>query len=242
MAVSTFTAFLFALLVADLVFNQCRRATDTDARNPGWLFLHMALIWVCAAITFGRWDAGILAGVAITLPLISLATSAAPPDRLWPFLVGQAARLGAIAAVAIWWPDVWDGGAWSAQTWLLPLMAIAAGAVITTHLGGAAIGLLMAPWIESARPGLPNGGKLIGVLERGLIFLLVMVGHPVGIGFLIAAKSILRFDSGSDQKFAEYVIIGTLASFGWAILWSFATLALLSHLDPLPLEIVTSSP
>jgi hypothetical protein len=66
--------------------------------------------------------------------------------------------------------------------------------------------------------GLKNGGKLIGLLERALIFLLIMTGQSMGIGFLMAAKSILRFsETKDDQQLAEYVLIGTLLSFGLAI-------------------------
>ena len=67
--------------------------------------------------------------------------------------------------------------------------------------------------------GLRDGGRQIGLLERGLISALLLLDHPLGVGFLIAAKSILRFGTATrDQRTAEYVIIGTLASFGWAIL------------------------
>ncbi|MCK5130881.1 MAG: DUF3307 domain-containing protein [Candidatus Sabulitectum sp.] len=65
--------------------------------------------------------------------------------------------------------------------------------------------------------GLVNGGALIGNLERALIFLLIFIGQPAGIGFLIAAKSILRFEEAKKQKLAEYVLIGTLLSFSLAI-------------------------
>ena len=67
-----------------------------------------------------------------------------------------------------------------------------------------------------------------------IIFLLVLAGYPAGVGFLIAAKSILRFDK--DPKASEYVIIGTRASFGWALLVSFATLSLITFygIDPTP--------
>lgn len=65
--------------------------------------------------------------------------------------------------------------------------------------------------------GLQNGGKLIGQLERSLIFILIFIGEPAGIGFLVAAKSILRFEEAKKQKLAEYVLIGTLLSFSIAI-------------------------
>ncbi|MCR9201811.1 MAG: hypothetical protein NXI04_24460 [Planctomycetaceae bacterium] len=51
--------------------------------------------------------------------------------------------------------------------------------------------------------------------------MLVIIGQPSGIGFLIAARSILRFGEIKDanhRKVAEYTIIGTFLSFGWAIL------------------------
>lgn len=67
--------------------------------------------------------------------------------------------------------------------------------------------------------GLKNGGALIGRLERALIFLFVLIGQPAGIGFLVAAKSILilRFEEPKKQPLAEYVFIGTLWSFALAI-------------------------
>ncbi|MCF7707544.1 MAG: DUF3307 domain-containing protein [Verrucomicrobia bacterium] len=71
--------------------------------------------------------------------------------------------------------------------------------------------------------GLENGGFLIGNVERALIFLLIFIGQPAGIGFLVAAKSILRFEEAKKQKLAEYVLIGTLLSFSMAIAIATAT-------------------
>lgn len=44
-----------------------------------------------------------------------------------------------------------------------------------------------------------------------------MLGEYEAIGFLIAAKSILRFKE-TDTARTEYVLIGTLLSFGVAIM------------------------
>ena len=63
--------------------------------------------------------------------------------------------------------------------------------------------------------GLPNAGKLIGITERLLVLTLVLLQQYSVIGFIIAAKSILRF---SDTQKTEYVLVGTLLSFGIAIL------------------------
>jgi len=77
---------------------------------------------------------------------------------------------------------------------------------------------------ELSIDGLKGGGKMIGQLERTLIFLLMVIGQPAGIGFLVAAKSILRFEEAKKQKLAEYVLIGTLLSFSLAIAFSFLTI------------------
>ena len=73
------------------------------------------------------------------------------------------------------------------------------------------------------RDGLSGGGKLIGKLERAMIFPFIFIGYPAGIGYLIAAKSILRFEEAKKQKNAEYVLIGTLWSFMLAIAIASAT-------------------
>lgn len=74
--------------------------------------------------------------------------------------------------------------------------------------------------IEHIFRGLPDGGRYIGWLERILVMLFVLSGYPQGIGFLIAAKSILRFGdikNWHQRAATEYVIIGTFMSFVWAM-------------------------
>lgn len=63
---------------------------------------------------------------------------------------------------------------------------------------------------------LPNAGKLIGVVERLLSLVFVLLGQYEAVGFIIAAKSLLRFAEGDKAK-SEYVLIGTLLSFSMAI-------------------------
>ena len=62
--------------------------------------------------------------------------------------------------------------------------------------------------------GLPNAGKLIGIVERYLALTLILQGQFEAVGLIIAAKSILRF-SGTQKS--EYVLVGTLLSFSIAI-------------------------
>lgn len=64
---------------------------------------------------------------------------------------------------------------------------------------------------------MPNAGKVIGILERILTLTLILVSQYSAVGFLIAAKSILRYRSDETLK-SEYVLIGTLLSFGIAVI------------------------
>ncbi|MCD4794266.1 MAG: DUF3307 domain-containing protein [Bacteroidales bacterium] len=71
--------------------------------------------------------------------------------------------------------------------------------------------------LETEKDELPNAGKLIGITERILTLTLIILGQYAAIGFIMAAKSILRFKETQTQK-AEYVLIGTMLSFGTAIM------------------------
>jgi len=84
------------------------------------------------------------------------------------------------------------------------------------------------------RGGLSKGGYWIGVTERSLIYLFILVGEPTGIGFLAAAKSVFRIGElreSKDRKLAEYILIGTLFSFSAAMVTGLATRA---ALDAIP--------
>jgi len=78
----------------------------------------------------------------------------------------------------------------------------------------------------SPEPGASNdslekAGNWIGILERLFVFTFVVAGHWEAVGFLLAAKSVFRFGDlkeSKDRKLTEYVLIGTLLSFGIAML------------------------
>jgi hypothetical protein len=77
------------------------------------------------------------------------------------------------------------------------------------------------PATSSAAPA-PLGvsarvGSTIGILERILIVVFVLTGTDVAIGFVVAAKTLARFRLLDDRDFAEYYLLGTLASVSVAI-------------------------
>lgn len=62
-----------------------------------------------------------------------------------------------------------------------------------------------------------NRGRVIGLLERVLIYAFVLTGQFGAIGFTLAAKGFTRFKELENRGFAEYVLIGTLLSSGVAM-------------------------
>jgi len=61
-----------------------------------------------------------------------------------------------------------------------------------------------------------GAGKMIGYLERTVVYFLLLVGQYAAIAFVIAAKSVARFPEigkdGQGRMLAEYYLIGTLLS------------------------------
>jgi hypothetical protein len=83
------------------------------------------------------------------------------------------------------------------------------------------------------RDSLASAGLWIGALERLLIVTFVLMHEYSAIGFLIGAKSLLRFGDASKsnaRKQSEYILIGTLLSFCFAMFTSLLAIKLADYL------------
>ncbi len=101
--------------------------------------------------------------------------------------------------------------------------------LLVTNPMGIAIGLMIKKFkvqLTQASSGvgadqtLADAGKCIGIFERMLILTFVLSQQFGAIGFLIAAKSILRFNNKDEErarKETEYVLVGTLISYAFSI-------------------------
>lgn len=215
------------------------------AAVAGYVGLGVPVAWWApvapgVAVMFSEWalrkpsTAGWVATHVVALGAIWGAGEAAQ------FVVGDAASL-------------WAG-------WWAVALALAGGGAATVWLGADLVGIVMAPYYEELREhppailtdaeppaadraggpspeevvdGFKDGGRLIGQLERLLAFAFILAGAPSAIGFLVAAKSLFRFGEikdSSSRKVAEYVIIGTLLSFGFAVVVSFGVRLILDAL------------
>lgn len=72
-------------------------------------------------------------------------------------------------------------------------------------------------FITQPNETLLKAGRYIGNIERTLTLTLVLINQYEALGFLITAKSLLRLKD-TDQKNSEYILIGTLLSFGLALM------------------------
>ena len=225
----TLAALILAHALADFVLQN--DWIVANKRRPEGLALHGLIVLVCAILCTGTLSWGLVWLAALHLAID--AWKARARRGLAPFLIDQAAHLASLAALAIWQPDLWSRGIWSDLPALPAVALILAGAILATRAGGFAIGLLMEPFATRLLPeitaeSLPGAGRVIGHLERGLIFALILLGQAQGVGLLIAAKSIFRFPAAqAERRQAEYFLLGTLLSFALGIGIALATEALL---------------
>ena len=144
----------------------------------------------------------------------------------WLFVVDQILHLLVIVAMIYWIsPFEIDFSILFGEKTLLLITFL----VFVTYVCGIFMRMLLAPYIdeiakddESTEGGsLKNAGTYIGMLERLFVFGFILIQQWAAIGLLIAAKSVFRFgdlNKGKNRKLTEYVLIGTLLSFGFAIL------------------------
>ncbi len=140
---------------------------------------------------------------------------------LW-FLIDQLLHI--VTIVLVWFlvfkPQLNFAGWFEDSTFWVYAAAI----LFITIVSGILMREVMSKWSKSLNgsnsESLENAGKYIGILERLFVFVFVVSGRWEGIGFLLAAKSVFRFGDlkeSKDRKLTEYILIGTLLSFGIAV-------------------------
>jgi hypothetical protein len=230
-----FLKIILAHLLADFLFQPSawvRHKEKFTWRSP-YLYAHVGIYLLLTLLFLGFERAYWLpaAGIALSHLLIDLLKCMANKNwqkrvqlgkatgqfPLYSFLVDQALHISllvlwAFNAEEISW-SLFTG--WNFLHWMLLLCLL-----LLTQVSAVIIRLLVARWIPQVPSPdwtLQNAGTFIGMLERLMVFAFVVTGHWEGIGFLIAAKSVLRYGDlkdVKDRRLTEYVLIGTLLSFG----------------------------
>jgi len=190
-------------------------------QHAGLHGLLVAGVLLVASAGTPRGLAAVLLGtlvVAASHWLIDLAKARLPADELRWFLLDQATHL--LVLLGLWL--AWLGSLAPLREltdWLATptVLGMAAAYLLVTRPLSIAIALVMQRWSEQLEETgtLASAGARIGVLERLLVLTLVLLDQLTAVGFLLAAKSVLRFGDlrdSRDRKLTEYVLLGTLLS------------------------------
>lgn len=227
---------IIAHLIGDFLFqpNKWVRHKKKKKHQSKYLYYHI-LVHLAALLILLKFDFSYYLGIIIILlshyviDLIKLNVWKKANEQFL-FFADQIAHLLVIfGVVAIYEPIQFS----ITSIYSLPSLLIIAFILITTIVSSVIIKTILSKWqIEEDNPN--QAGKYIGIIERLFIFFFVVIDYWPGVGFLLAAKSIFRFGDltkSKDRNLTEYILIGTLLSFGLAILSAMAYNYLLTSIS-----------
>jgi len=218
---------LLAHLVSDFYLQtekSCKSKAD-NAFKSRHLYIHALITFACAwlfSLSMGFWWAALLIAA---LHLIIDGLKSVCKNLKGAFFIDQLLHLAVIVAVVITFNNIGEISfpIWLPETkvllWIVAFVFCLrpANFIIQNIFKEAKITIPD----NGKEQSLPNAGRVIGNVERLLTLVFVMLGQFEAIGFLLAAKSLLRFRETDTVK-SEYVLVGTLLSFGIAILMGVA--------------------
>ncbi len=221
------TKLILAHLIGDFFLQPSSWVAEKEKKKEKSvkLYLHVLIHGALILLILWEWDYLLLVLLLLLahygIDLLKLYAQTKKTKTVW-FLIDQFLHLLSILAVwAIWEdPDLDFGGIFQNRDFLIPVTIV----VFLTQPAGILLASVLKKWSDSIPKGsgrsLEDAGKYIGILERLFVFGFILTGHMEAVGFLIAAKSVFRFGDlrkSKERKLTEYILIGTLLSFGIAM-------------------------
>ena len=236
----TFIALLAAHLIADFIL-QTKSLAEKRKANFLILLSHIAIVTLSSFVLLGSLNYLIIGIIFVTHFAMDFIKIKWMKDNAKAFVIDQTIHILVLLGISLYWTNAFADGWWpllfdnrpDILAALQLILVLISGLIASLKLGGILIPMVMedlnANTHSPAEQGIRGAGQAIGYLERALILLLVLIGQPAGVGFLIATKSVLRFgdittDAQNSSKppdqrsISEYIIIGTFLSFGWGLL------------------------
>ena len=220
-----FVKLLLAHLIGDFILQSYKWVADKEIKKHKsiYLYAHIFLHGILAWILIGNADFGRYAlALAILHGIIDVLKLSLQKDsnrRLW-FVSDQILHICVIGGIALLYSkQTIDFTFFDNKFWI-----VTTGLLLLTKPTSIVIKIIISIWTPTSQDGensLVNAGNYIGILERLFVFGFILTGHFEAIGFLLGAKSIFRFGDlmeAKERKLTEYVLIGTLLSFGIAML------------------------
>lgn len=215
-----------AHLLGDFVFQTNKMVDDVDRNKlrSKYLYLHAVIHFGLLLVVTGFERQYLLASFLLSLThlVIDMVTKVWIKNKIngvYNLFLDQALHCTMISLfIAHFYPYSLDTKIiFSTENYLM-----LAALVSVTYVSGIVMKKIMELFnYPLPNQGIKDAGKYIGMLERLFIFAFVVTSFWEGIGFLLAAKSIFRFGDLKEHKeikLTEYILIGTLLSFGLAIL------------------------
>ncbi|WP_339865455.1 DUF3307 domain-containing protein [uncultured Algoriphagus sp.] len=219
---------ILAHLIGDFLLQPTSWVKEKEKRkaSSGKLYIHVLIHGALVLLLLwdlNRWCFAVsLMLVHLLIDLIKLYAQKPKTKTSW-FIADQALHLlsvfiiwGILTEVSVDWQSVFQN-----QN-LLGLITLV---LFLTQPTSIILANLLKKWSDSipSQPdqSLQDAGKYIGILERLFVFSFIATGHWEAVGFLLAAKSVFRFGDlrkSKERKLTEYILIGTLLSFGTAML------------------------
>ncbi len=229
-----FLQLLLAHIITDFVIQPdkwVRHKRNHKSRSK-YLYLHTFLAGFLTFLFLMRlewWYIGVF--IAVTHYFVDLWKLQFDKDNLKIFLSDQLLHLFAILIAWLYLTSNFSN-VFSYFTEIFRSEAILAtliGYLLIIFPAGFLIGKATKRWQNEVeddlrKNSLDAAGRYIGIFERILVLTFILTTNFSAIGFLIAAKSILRFSDKSEtgaRKQTEYVLIGTLMSFTITIIIGF---------------------
>ncbi|WP_225034745.1 DUF3307 domain-containing protein [Winogradskyella sp. SM1960] len=201
-----------------------------------WLYVHVAVL--VALMFLVVWDLSytpLILGIALLhliIDALKLILHRKKTKRLFFFIDQLLHLISIIGLTAMLYADAIDMTL-ILDTNLLTLLICVAFLTKPTSI---IMKVIFSKWniskLTKDNESLKDAGNYIGVLERLLVFIFIITDHWEAVGFLITAKSVFRFGdltASKERKLTEYILIGTLISFGIAILTSLLYLNLINY-------------
>jgi len=221
-----FTKLFLAHIIGDFLLQPKRWVIQKEAKKvgSGFLYLHILIHFLVIILLLWNLDywkmALIIALSHYMIDLLKIYTTPLFKNKSIPFFIDQFLHV-VILYICAYYGNFMEHTMSLLQQidWQL-LTAI----IFVTYPAAIIMSILlegMSNQINLDHKSLPNAGKYIGMLERLFVIIFIIMGRWEAIGLLITAKSVFRFNDlkeSNNRKLTEYILIGTLLSFGIAIL------------------------
>lgn len=223
-----FLQLLLAHVLTDFVF-QSTKMVEHKRRHKArswYLYVHCTLAGIFTYVILQQWSQFLVPiGIAIAHFFIDLWKLNQKKDNLKYFIIDQFLHILIIIVAWIYLIDGFYEILPVIATFFTSLesLAVLIGYIVVIYPVGFIIGKATERWQkeiaeETEQESLKKAGRYIGIFERILVLTFILSSNFSAIGFLIGAKSILRFgDVKGARKHTEYVLIGTLMSFAICI-------------------------